>query len=237
MIKINTGKGKLLSFDIDIEGGNSNEIKEGRFIISCPNKNYKLMFNAIIENDSIVVDLPPLETINEGTYKCYLELISNDNQYYSIWDDNIKINRDLNIKVKEHTDFSDKKPTVTLNERKKEDKKIINKSSSTITLYRTIKTDAKTVNKIMSENKFSMKPKEGLNVKFYNKDNMLINDLESIEYGVCIGMNVPENGILTENRDYTTIVDSSYLDVINEKNVLFLIKNGQIIQLKGNDDD
>lgn len=229
MIKINTGKGKLLSFDIDIEGGNSNEIKEGRFIISCPNKNYKLMFNAIIESDNIVVDLPPLD-INETSGKCTLEMISNDNQYYDIWNDVIKFNKDLTIKVKEQKDFSDKKPNVTLSENKTKIDKII-KSSETITLYRTIKSDLKTINKILSENKFSMKPKENLNVKFYKNDSQLINDLENIDYGLCIGMSVCTNGIIEENKDQTLIVDSSYLDTINENNVLFLIKNGAIVQL------
>jgi len=228
MIKISTGKGKLLSFDIDIEGGNSNEIKEGRFIISCPNKNYKLMFNAIIENNNIMVDLPPLN-INESSGKCSLEMISNDNQYYSIWEDSIKFDRELTIKVKEQKDIYDKKPTVKLNENKTKSNKIT-KSSETVTLYRTIKCDMNTVNKIISENKFSMKPKKNLNVKFYKNDSQLINDLENIDYGLCIGMSVCTNGIIKENRD-TLIVNSSYLDTINENNVMFLIKEGRIIQL------
>jgi len=228
MIKINTGKGKLLSFDIDIEGGNSNEIKEGRFIISCPNKNYKLMFNAIIENNNIVVDLPPLD-INETSGKCSLEMISNDNQYYDIWNDVIKFNKDLTIKVKEQKNISDKKLNVILNEEKKE-KKII-RNSENINLYRTIKTDAKTIDKIISENKFSMKPKENINVKFYRNDKMLINDMENIDFGICIGMPICTNGIIEENKDQTLIVDSSYLENISEKNVIFLIKEGKLIKL------
>jgi len=240
MIKIDTGKGKLLSFDIDIEGGSDNEIKEGRFILSCPNKNYKLMFNALIENGTVTIDLPPLD-INEKSGNCSLEMISTDNQYYPVWEDKVKFDRSLTIKVEQKE--VEKKPVVTLNENKtekqKEKKEIIKekkivKSSNNVTLYRTIKCNEESINKVLSENKFSMKPKSNIPVKFYKSDEMLINDLENIDFGVSIGMSVPENGILEQRKDRSIIVDSSYLDTITEKNVIFIIKEGKIIQLKEN---
>ena len=86
--------------------------------------------------------------------------------------------------------------------------------------------------KVISENKFSMKPKSNVSVKFYESDSMLLNDLEDVEYGICIGMEVCENGIMKENKDHTLIVNSSYLESVTEKNVLYVIKEGQIIQLK-----
>jgi len=237
MIKLDIGKGKSLSFDIDIEGGSDSEIKEGRFIISCKNKKYKLMFEAIIKDGVVNVEIPPLD-INTDSGKCFLEMISNDNQYYSVWESPVKFERNLKIKVKEQKEV-DKKPVVSLNENKtketKKDKikenKII-KSSETVMLYRTIKCDEKTINKVLSENEFLMKPKSGVRIKFYESDSMLLNDLENINFGLCIGMSVPENGIIKENGDHTIIVNSSFLDDINVNNVLYIIKEGQIIQLK-----
>lgn len=243
MIKIDTGKGKLLSFDIDIEGGNDSEIKEGRFILSCPNKTYRLMFKAIIEDGSVMVDLPPLD-INEKSGECFLEMISTDNQYYPVWEDKVKFDRSLTIKIKEQ---KDKKLKVSLNENedietienKKQiikEKKIV-KSSNTVTLYRTIKCNEQSINKVLSENKFSMKPKSNIPVKFYKSDEMLINDLENIDFGVSIGMSVPENGIMEQRKDKSIIVDSSYLDTITEKNVIFIINNGRLIKLDKDSDE
>lgn len=238
MIKIDTGKGKVLSFDIDIEGGSGSEIKEGRFILSCPNKTYRLMFKALIEDGTVTVDLPPLD-INEKSGVCILEMISTDNQYYLVWENTVKFDRSLTIKVKEQKDTV-KTPTVTLNETEKSKKEIVKenkivKSSETVTLYRTIKCDEKTLNKVISENKFSMKPKAGVKVKFYENDSMLINDLENVNFGISVGLNVPVNGIIEKRNDRTLIVDSLYLDIINESNVMFIIKDGQLIQLKKKD--
>jgi hypothetical protein len=241
MIKINAGKEKILSFDINIEGGNDNQIKEGRFILSCKNQKYKLMFNALIENGTVTVEIPPLD-INENSGECILEMISNDNKYYSVWEDKFQFNKDMIIKVKEQKETSSRKyqsvnedRKITVKEKEKNIKNKIDKireSSNNITLYRTIKCDLKTINKIINENKFSMKPKAGISVKFYDQDNLLVNDLENIEYGISIGMNVLEDSIIEKNKDHTVIVDSSYLDVINENNVMFLIKEGRLIQLK-----
>lgn len=237
MIKIDTGKGKILSFDIDIEGGSDSEIKEGRFIISCPNKTYKLMFEALIEDGNVSVDLPPLD-INEKSGECSLEMISTDNQYYPVWKDKVKFDRSLTIKVKEQKEI-EKKPVVTLNEGEKKtniikEKKIV-KSLKTRKVYRTIKCDLDTLTEVLEKRKFSMKPKAGVKVKFYENDTMLINDLENTDCGICVGLCVPVNGILEERKDQTLIVDSSYLDKINEHNVMFVIRNGQLIQLRKED--
>lgn len=229
MIKIDTGKGKVLSFDIDIEGGSDNEIKEGRFILSCPNKSYRLMFKALIENGTVIVDLPPLE-INEKSGDCFLEMISVDSQYYQVWEDKVKFDRSLTIKVKEQKE--DKILNVSLNEKEMIKENKIIKSAKKIMLYRTIKCNEEIINKIIDENKFSMKPKDNIPVKFYDNDTQLINDLENIEYGISISMNVCENGIMKKSTDHTLIINSSYLENIDESNVVFLIKEGKIFQLR-----
>lgn len=238
MIKINTGKEKTISFDIDIEGGDIGQIKEGRFILTCPNKKYKLMFKAIVENGTVTINLPPLD-VNEKTGECTLEMISMDDQYYPVWNDNVKFEHDMKIKIKKQTEIKpvveirdESKPNIKKKEIINETKKPIIKSSETRTVYRTIKCDQSTIENIVESGKFSMKPKDGMKIKFYNSDTMLINDLELVEYGICIAMDVPVNGILTENKDHSLIVDSSYLDKINDDNVLFIIKKGTIKSLK-----
>jgi len=239
MIKINTGKEKTISFDIDIEGGNTGQIKEGRFILSCPDKKYRLMFKAIIEDGTVTVDLPPLD-VSEKTGECHLEMISMDNQYYPVWNDNVKFEKNMKIRIKEQKE--DIKPIVEVKSVKnkkvikeqiqKPVKRVIEKSSETRKIYRTIKCDQATIENIVESGKFSMKPKPGMKVKFYNNDTMLINDLELIENGVCVGMDTPVNGIIIENKDQSLIVDSSYLDQIDDRNVLFVIKKGIIKELK-----
>lgn len=237
MIKINTGKKKTITFDIDIEGGNSGQIKEGRFILSCSNQKYKMMFKAIIEDGVVTVNLPLLD-VNEKTGECALEMISMDNQFYPVFNDNVKFERTMKIRVAEQKEEKIK-PVVEVkiveeNEKQKSKKikPIIEKSSETVKLYRTIKCDKETIENIVETGKFSMKPKGEMKVKFYNNDSALINDLELVEYGVCVGIDVPVNGIITENKDKSIIVNSSYLDKINDKNVLFLIKKGSMNPLK-----
>jgi len=247
MIKIETGKGKTLTFDIDIQGGDSNEIKETRFILSCPNKSYRLVFPAIIENNSVSVDLPPLD-IQEKIGSCSLEMISSDNQYYQIWTDDIKFDRGLKIVVKEQKSEERKVIVESKNQEttevkntpvKKEIKNILGESihkREFVKLYRTIKCDQKTFNKVISENKFSMKPKPGMNISFYKTDSQLINDTENIEYGIATMMNVSSTDIIKENKDRTVVVDSTNLDNITEDNVVFLINKGRLIKFNKNRD-
>jgi len=242
MIKINTGKEKTIIFDIDVEGGNTGQIKEGRFILSCPDKRYRLMFKAVIEDGTVTVNLPPLD-VNEKTGECSLEMISMDNQFYPVFNDNVKFEKNMKIRIKEQRVEKDIKPIVEVRDPNKKEvikeqtqkqviKHVIEKSSKTRKVYRTIKCDQPTIENIVENGKFSMKPKAGLKVKFYNNDTMLINDVELIEYGICVGMDVSIDGIITENRDQSLIVDSSYLDKIDDRNVLFVIKNGTIKALK-----
>ena len=242
MIKIETGKGKTLTFDINIRGRDNNEIKETRFILSCPNKSYRLVFPAIIENNSVSVDLPPLDIQGE-IGSCSLEMISSDNQYYQIWTDDVKFDNELKIVVKEQKSKERKVIVESKNKEitevknvpvKKGIKNILNEYSKRpefIRLYRTIKCDQKTFNKIISENKFLMKPKPGINIIFYKTDHQLLNDIENIEYGISIAMNISSTEIIKENKDNTVIVNSTNLDGITENNVVFLINKGRLIQL------
>jgi len=244
MIKIETGRGKTLNFDIDIQGGDSSEIKETRFILSCPGKSYRLVFPAVVENNSVSVDLPPLD-IQEKVGSCSLEMISADNQYYPIWNDDVKFDRGLKIVVKEQkneerkviVESKNQETAESKNITKKEIKNILNESNKKrefVKLYRTIKCDQKTFNKIISENKFSMKPKPNMNISFYKTDSQLINDTENIEYGVATMMNIPSTEIVKENKDSTVIVDSTNLDIVTEDNVVFLINKGRLIQFNKN---
>jgi energy-converting hydrogenase A subunit M len=240
MIKIETGKGKTLTFDIDIQGGDSNEIKETRFILSCPNKSYRLVFPAIIENNSVSVDLPPLD-IQEKIGSCSLEMISSDNQYYQIWTDDVKFDRGLKIVVKEQKSEERKVIVESKNQEttevknipvKKEIKNILNESNKKrefVRLYRTIKADNKSISKVFSEN-FEMMSKPGLKVQFYRNDTQLINDMETVDHGICVGMNVPTDSIIHEDKG-VVIVDSTNLGKIDKKNILFIIKEGRMINV------
>jgi energy-converting hydrogenase A subunit M len=239
MIKIETGRGKTLTFDIDIQGGDSSEIKETRFILSCPGKSYRLVFPAVVENNSVSVDLPPLD-IQEKVGSCSLEMISADNQYYPIWNDDVKFDRGLKIVVKEQkneerkviVESKDQENDNNKTSLKKEIKNILNESNKKrefVRLYRTIKADAKTINKVFSEN-FEVMPKSGMNVQFYRNDTQLINDMETIDHGVCIAMNVPVDSIVQESKG-VVIVDSTNLGKIDKKNVLFVIKEGRMINV------
>lgn len=239
MIKIETGRGKTLTFDIDIQGGDSNEIKETRFILSCPNKSYKLVFPAIVENNSVSVNIPPLD-IQEKVGSCSLEMISSDNQYYQIWTDDVKFDRGLKVVVKEQKNDERKVIVESKNQEiveskgitKKEIKNILGESNykrEFVRLYRTIKADNKTINKVFSEN-FEMMSKPGLKVQFYRNDTQLINDMETIDHGICVGMNVPIDSIVQENKG-VVIVDSTNLGKIDKKNVLFIIKEGRMINV------
>ncbi len=238
MIKLETGKGKILTFDIDIQGGNSSEIKETRFILFCPGKLYRFVFPVIIENNSISVDLPPLD-IQEKVGSCSLEMISKDDQYYLVWEDEVKFEKGLKIVIKEQK--NEERKVIVESKDQEYDKKISpkneiknilnesNKKCEFVRLYRTIKADNKLINKVFSEN-FEMISKPGLEVKFYRNDTMLINDMENIDYGICITMNVPTDSIIQENKG-TVIVDSTNLEKINKKNVMFVIKEGRMINV------
>lgn len=237
MIKINTDKGKILTFNVEMEGCADNEIKEARFILSF-SKNYKLMFPVIIEKNMISVSLPPLNIVEkEGT--CSLEMISSDNQYYPVWNEDIKFDRKLKISVKEQK--SDERKVIVESKNQETNKKISpkneiknilnesNKKREFVRLYRTIKADAKTINKVFSEN-FEMMSKPNMQVKFYRNDTMLLNDMESIDHGICIAMNVSTDSIIEESKG-TVIVDSTNLEKINKKNIMFVIKEGRMINV------
>jgi len=222
MIKISPNKAKTLTFGISFDSGSPSEIQEGRLILSLPNLDYKLMLNAIIENDSITVNVPPLD-ICESSGNCTLEIVSKTKECYQVFTDTIKFEKGISIKVTEQKDS--RKPVVEIKDSTSKSKKKV--STETKTMYRTIKLDRKSVQGILESKKMLMKPDAGKKMAFYQDSSQLFNDTENIEYGVCIVTNVPESAILSEKID-KTIVDSSQLGKLTEKNIMYLIQEGNL---------
>jgi len=230
LIKIDTTKGKSINFNLNIEGGNINEISEGRFLVKHPDKNYFLQFEVKILKDSVIIDVPPLDI--SGKTDAVLEIISNDKQYYKVWESEIQFSRELNITVSE----AKTSPIVSLkedenNNEKNSKEKVVkeNKKFGSRILYRTIKSNQEDLTKVINSNNFKLKASPNKKLNFYSEASFLVKDIEKIDYGLCVMISVPEQNIISEKFD-KVIVKTDNLPDISKKDIIYTIENGILKQ-------
>jgi len=101
MLKIKSTTGQKLTFDIDVQGTESNNITGKMRIVK---ENIEYGFDAIIKSGKMIVDLPALDTVilnleNGTVLESKIDIIANNETFTEAWKDNITIERPVEVKA------------------------------------------------------------------------------------------------------------------------------------------
>ena len=114
MITINPNKSKTLTFKVDITGSSTQPV--ARLVFPMKNQS-AMMFNALIENNIVKVDIPPLNPIYQDMLgEAKLELIVGE-FYFSPWEGQFEFKEEPNVSSAHLEEEEQKeKPNVLMNE-------------------------------------------------------------------------------------------------------------------------
>jgi hypothetical protein len=110
MITINPNKSKTLTFKVDITGSSTQPI--ARLVFPMKNDS-SMMFNALIENNIVKVNIPPLNPVyHDMLGKAKLELIVGE-FYFSPWQGEFEFKEEPNVSSAQLEE--EEKPNVSMN--------------------------------------------------------------------------------------------------------------------------
>ena len=110
MITINPNKAKTLTFKVDITGSTTPPI--ARLVFSMKNES-SMMFNALIENNIVKVNIPPLTPVyREMLGEAKLELIVGE-FYFSPWEGQFEFREEPNVSSAQ-LEEEEEKPNVSV---------------------------------------------------------------------------------------------------------------------------
>lgn len=111
MVQINTQRGKRLKFGVSVAGAQARDLK-GALRMKVGEIEYG--FPTVLENGSLVVNIPPLDTVIENLtegqrFEAKLEVIAQDT-YLVPWSDTIKIEKPVQVEaqITEEEDLKEK---------------------------------------------------------------------------------------------------------------------------------